>query len=107
MDEFEAITADLWSAQRLEHEEQAREVLAAADADADFVSWARRIPRGEVITLVTTDGTIMRGRVLRVGQDWIRLGEVADETGTARAATRRDHVVRIAAIVRVSRESGR
>jgi len=107
MDEFEAITADLRSAERQEHEEQAREVLAAADAETDFATWARRIPRGEVVTLVTTDGTMIRGRVLRVGPDWIRVGEVADDGGTARSVSRRDHAVRIATIVRISREPGR
>lgn len=107
MDEFEAITADLWSAQRQEHEDQAREVLAASDAETRFSVWLRRLPRGEVVALVTIDGATLRGRVLRVGQDWIRLGEVADDGGTQRTECRRDHAVRMAAIVRLSRESGR
>ena len=107
MDEFEAITADLWSAERREHEEQAREVLAAADADTDFVAWLRQVPRGEVVVVVMTDGDPVRGRVVRVGRDWIRVSEVADDVGTARSASRREHAIRIAGIVRLSRESGR
>ncbi len=107
MDEFEAITADLWSEERAEHEEHARELLAAADGEMGFGDWIRRLPRGEVVTVTTLDGDRLRGRIQRVGRDWVRLAEVGDEAGPSRSGTRRVHVVRLAAIARVSRSSGR
>ena len=107
MDEFEAITADLWSEERAEHEEHARELLAAADAETRFADWIRRLPRGEVVTVTTLDGDRLRGRIQRVGRDWVRLAEVSDESVPSGSGIRRVHAVRLAAIVRVSRESGR
>lgn len=105
MDEFDAIAADLLAAERYEHEEQARELLVAADETFAFSDLLRRIPVGEVIGLTLIDGSTLRGRVVRVGRDWIRLSEVADELGTARARTRRVHEIRLAGVSRVSRES--
>lgn len=105
MDEFDAIAADLLAAERYEHEEQARELLVAADETFAFSDLLRRIPVGEVIGLTLIDGSTLRGRVVRVGRDWIRLSEVADELGTARARTRRIHEIRLAGVSRVSRES--
>ncbi len=107
MDEFEAITADLWSEERAEHEEHARELLGAADAEMGFGDWIRRLPRGEVVTVTTVDGERLRGRIHRVGRDWIRLSEVNDEVAAPQPGTHRVHAVRLAAIVRVSQGSGR
>lgn len=107
MDEFEAIAAELRSEERFEHEEHARELLAAADEVRGFDELLRRVATGEVIALMTLDGAVLRGRIVRVGRDWVRLAEVADEMGTARARTRRVHDVRIAAVGRITRESNR
>ena len=107
MDEFDAIAAELLAAERYEHEEQARELLVAADETFAFSDLLRRIPVGEVVGLTLIEGSTLRGRVVRVGRDWIRLSEVADELGTARARTRRVHEIRLAGVSRVSRESSR
>jgi len=107
VDEFDAITAELQAESRQEQVEQAREILAAGDAERSFVDAVRRIRPGEVLTVATVDGWVARARVVRVGADWLRLAEVSDEMGTARARTRRLHEVRLSAVVRISRESGR
>ena len=107
MDEFDAIAAELLAAERYEHEEQAREVLVAADELLAFGDLLRRIPVGEVVGVTLLDGSTLRGRIARVGHDWVRLAEVADELGTARARTRRVHEIRLAGISRVSREASR
>ena len=107
MDEFDAVAAEWFAAERFEHEEQARELLAAADVERTFAEVVRRIPVGDVVGLVMLDGSTLRGRIARVGHDWVRVAEVADEMGTARARTRRIHEVRIAAVSRLSRESDR
>lgn len=107
MDEFEAIAASLLAEERYEQEEQARQVLTAGDAERGFADVVRRLPSGDVVTLTTVDGANLRGRVVRVGTDWLRLVEVAEETGTARVRGRRVHEVRLNAVVRVSRESDR
>lgn len=107
MDEFEAIAASLLAEERYEQEEQARQVLTAGDAERRFADVVRRLPVGDVVTLTTVDGANLRGRVVRVGTDWLRLVEVAEETGTARVRGRRVHEVRLNAVVRVSRESDR
>ena len=107
MDEFEEIAASLLAEERYEQEEQARQVLTAGDAERRFSDVVRRLPVGDVVTLTTVDGANLRGRVVRVGTDWLRLVEVAEETGTARVRGRRVHEVRLNAVVRVSRESDR
>lgn len=107
MDEFDAIAAELLAADRYEHEEQAREILAAADQLAGFADVLRRIPVGEVVAVALTDGSTLRGRVGRVGQDSFRVSEVGDELGTARARTRRIHEVRLDGVICVSRETTR
>lgn len=107
MDEFDAIAAELRADEQFEHEEHARELLAAADEVRGFDELLRRVSPGEVVALSTLDGAVLRGRIVRVGRDWVRLAEVADELGSARARTRRVHDVRIAAVGRISRESNR
>jgi hypothetical protein len=103
MDEFDAITADLQAAERCEQVEHARQVLAAADAVRDFASALRRIGPAEVVLVVTADGWAARGRIVRIGADWLRVAEVRDDTGTARVAPGRVHEVRLDAVIRVSR----
>jgi hypothetical protein len=107
MDEFDAITAELAADSRREQVEQAREILAAADTERSFVDAVRRLRAGEVLTVATVDGWVIRGRVVRVGVDWLRIAEVDDESGTARLRARRVHEVRLSAVVRISRERGR
>ncbi len=104
MDDFDAITAELRAAERMEHEEQARELLDEADAGLRFGALLRRVPVGEVVGIVLTDGAMLRGRIVRVGYDWVRVAEVSDELGTARARSRRTHDVRVAAVSRLTRE---
>jgi hypothetical protein len=103
MDEFEAITADLEAEARSEQVEHAREILAAADAVRDYAEVLRRVGPGEVVVIATADGWVTHGRIVRVGDDWIRIAEVRDETGTARIAPGRVHEVRLGAVIRVSR----
>ena len=105
MDEFEEIAASFRADERFDYEEHARQVLAAADVDLGFDEVLRRLPVGTVVALTTTDGVVTRGRIVRVGSDWLRQLEVADESGTARVRGRRLHEVRLDAVVRVSRES--
>ena len=107
MDEFDAITAELSAESRLEQVEYARELLAAADATRSFADLLHTLPRGEPVVLVTTDGHAVRGRVVAVGADWLRLAETADDEGTARGISRRIHEIRTATIVRISRGRGR
>ena len=103
MDEFDAITSELRAEERSEQVEHAREILAAADAASDYVEVLRRVGPGEVVTVATVDGWMVRGRVVRVGRDWLRIAEVRDELGTARVAPSRSHEVRLGAVIRVSR----
>jgi hypothetical protein len=103
MDEFDAITADLQAEERCEQVEQARQILAAGDSARDFVATLRRIGPAEVVVVVTADGWASRGRIVRIGTDWLRLAEVRDEVGTARVAPGRIHEVRLDAVIRISR----
>lgn len=104
MDDFDAITAELMAGARMECEEQARELLDEADGNTRFVQLVGRVQTGEVVGVALLDGTMLRGRVTRVGFDWIRLAEAADEVGTARARTRRTHDIRISGISRLIRD---
>lgn len=107
MDEFEVIAAELMAADRYEHEEHAREILGAADHVMGFAEMLRRVPVGEAVGITLLDGSVLRGRIVRVGTDWIRVDEVADELGTARARTRRTHEIRLPSVSRVTREQRR
>jgi hypothetical protein len=106
-DAFEAIAAEL-SELRLgasaEQLEEAREIVAAGAATRTFADELRRIAPGDVVTVVAADGAAVRGRILVVGADWLRVGEVADETGSRRARLLRVHDLRIAGVARVTRE---
>lgn len=106
-DAFDAI-ADELSELRLEasseHLGEAHEILAAGVAARGFRDELRRIETGDVVTVVALDGVALRGRILRVGADWLRLGEVADETGSRRARLLRVHDLRLDAVIRVTRE---
>jgi hypothetical protein len=104
---FDAIAEQL-SELRLEatseHLGEADEIVAAGITARDFADELRRIGPGEVVTVVALDGTPFRGRILCVGADWIRVGEIADDTGSRRVRLLRVHDLRLDAIVRVSRE---
>ena len=106
MDDFDVIAAELLASDRYEQEEEAREVLAAGDEQMGFAEMLRRVGAGEVVGVTLLDGSTLRGRVSRVGMDWFRVSEVADELGTARARSRRVHEVRTASVSRISRETG-
>ncbi len=106
-DAFDAITDglfDLRGAALAEQLGEAREIVAAGVATRRFVDELRRIGPGEVVTVVGGDGEPLRGRLLCVGADWLRVGEVAEETGTRRTRLLRVHDVRLDAVVRVTRE---
>jgi hypothetical protein len=106
-DAFDAIAdqlAELRMGAAAEQLDEAREIVAAGIAARPFADQLRRIPPGDVVTVTASDGVALRGRVLQVGSDWLRLGEVADDEGTLRVQLRRVHDVRLDAVVRVSRE---
>ncbi len=106
-DAFDAIAAELSelrleaSAEQLERGPRDRRGRCRDPAFADEL---RRIAPGDVVTVVAADGTALRGRILVVGADWLRVGEVADESGSRRARLLRVHDLRLDAIVRVTRE---
>jgi hypothetical protein len=106
-DAFDAI-ADQLSELRMgaaaEQLDEAREIVVAGIAARGFADQLRRIPPGDVVTLTSCDGVAVRGRVLEVGADWVRFGEVADDEGTRRLQLRRVHDLRLDAVVRVTRE---
>ena len=106
-DAFDAIAdqlAELRMGAAAEQLDEAREIVVAGVAARPFADQLRHIPPGDVVTLTATDGVALRGRVVHVGADWIRLGEVADDEGTLRLQLRRVHDVRLDAVVRVTRE---
>jgi hypothetical protein len=106
-DAFDAIAdqlAELRMGAAAEQLDEAREIVVAGLAVRPFVDQLRRIAPGDVVTLATTDGVAFRGRVLQVGADWLRLGEVTDDEGTLRVRLRWVHDVRLDAVVRVTRE---
>lgn len=69
---------------------------------ATFVDLLRRLPVGEVVTIVTLDGAELRGRVLHVGVDVVRLGEVRGTTGARARRVVRCHDIRVAAVSRLT-----
>ncbi|HEY7439844.1 MAG TPA: hypothetical protein VIC35_10665 [Acidimicrobiia bacterium] len=103
MDDFDAIAAQLRREARWEHEGEAREIVAADDAQRSLLEELRRVPVGEAVAVVTVDGAAVNGRVVGVGADWIRVAEVADTVGTRRARARRIHLIPLSSVVRVSR----
>ena len=66
-----------------------------------FADLLRRLPAGEVVTLVTIDGADLRGRVLEVGSDVVRLGEVSGGIGAQGRRVVRCHDIRLAAVARL------
>ncbi len=106
-DAFDAIAdqlAELRMGAAAEQLDEAREIVVAGIAARAFADQLRRVPPGDVVTVAAADGVSLRGRVLQVGADWIRIGEVSDEEGTRRVRLRRVHDVRLDAVVRVTRE---
>ena len=81
---------------------RARDELAADRPS--FADLLRRLPPGEVVTMVMTDGADLRGRVLEVGSDVVRLGEVVDGTGAQGRRIMRCHDIRLDAVARLVRE---
>ncbi len=108
MDEdFWEITAELRDDSEAEAREQARAILSAARRRRTFADELRSLSPGDVVTLVALDGSPITGRILGVGQDVVRVGEVLDPVGSARRRIVRFHDVRLDAVVRVVREPGR
>jgi hypothetical protein len=107
-DEFDEIANEL-SELRLEASSEqlgeAHEILAAGVATRRFADELRRIAPGDVVTVVGADGGALRGRILSVGADWMRVGEVADDRGSRRSRLLRVHDFRLESVVRVTRES--
>jgi hypothetical protein len=102
MDDFEAITAGLTADARLEQVRLAREILAAADGERTYGEVLRRIPSTEVVSVTTSDGVTLRGRIMRVGAEGIRVAEESDADAPGRRP-RRLHEIRLEAVIRVSR----
>jgi hypothetical protein len=104
---FEAITeglADLRRDAELEQLGEAREIVADGLATRRFLDEVRRIAPGDVVTVVAADHHAVTGRILRVGADWVRVGEIVDASGTRRVRLHRVHDIRLDAIVRLTRE---
>jgi len=102
---FEAITDALRREATADQRAEARDVVAAGVRDRAFLTQLRRIAPGEVVTVAAADGALVTGRLTAVGLDWIRVLEVADPVGTARARARRLHEIPAHAVLRVTRES--
>lgn len=103
-DAFDAIADELRREHAWDQRGEARAIVAAGDAARPYAEELRRVPVGEVVTVVTVDGATVRGRIAVVGADWLRIEEVADALGTARARSGRRHDVSLRAVVRVTRD---
>ncbi len=101
--EFWDLTAGL-AAPRAEDEAAATCAALAGERRRPFLGEVRRVRPGEVVSVVLLDGTSVRGRVTGVGADWLRLDEVVDPVGAARARTARVHRIREAAVARIVTE---
>lgn len=100
--------AEFWEiASGLDGEEARTRALDYLAADRpSFADLLRRRVPGEVVSVFMVDGESVRGRILEVGTDVLRVGEVGDTTGTARRRVLRCHDVRLDAVVRIVREVG-
>ncbi len=103
-EQFWELTAGLENEYRSEQEAEAASIVAAANRERRFVDELRSCGPGDVVTLVTTDHAALRGRILNVGIDTLKLGEVTEATGIGRLRVVRVHDVRIDAVVRLVRE---
>jgi hypothetical protein len=87
-------------------EAQTRAADELAGERPSFAELVRRVPVGEVVSVVTVDGGEVRGRVMQVGRDVVRVGEVNGDGGTSGRRIVRCHDIRLVAVVRVVREPG-
>jgi hypothetical protein len=106
-EDFWEITAELRGGDDAEAREHARAIVAAARGRRTFADELRALAPGDVVTVIALDGTPITGRILGVGLDTVRVGEVVDTVGTARRRVVRLHEVRLDAVVRLVREPGR
>lgn len=104
-EDFWELTAGL-SPARAEDEAAAFDAVAAGERHRSFTEELRRVRPGELVSVVLLDGSALAGRITGIGEDWIRLEEVADPLGAARARVARSHRIRVAAVARVAGEAG-
>lgn len=103
-DELWELEAEFDDALRWEQENMASAVLAEGRGSSTFRDILRRVPPGDIVTLVSLDGATIRGRIMAVGADVVSIGETPDVVGTARAKVVRVHDVRLEACARLVRE---
>lgn len=89
-----------------EQQGEARAIVAAGAAERSLADELRDLTPGDVVTVVAMDGVAICGRVLAVGSDYARVGEVGDALGSPRGRLVRTHAIRLSAIVRVTQEPG-
>ena len=106
-EDFWEITAELRGGDDAEAREHARAIVAAARGRRTFADELRALAPGDVVTVIALDGAPITVRILGVGHDTVRVGEVVDTVGTARRRVVRLHEVRLDAVVRLVREPGR
>lgn len=103
-DVFWELTEELRHEAAHEARAQADATVAAARRQRTFRDEVADCVPGDAVAVSLTDGAMLHGRIVGVGADWVRIAEVQDALGAARARTRRIHDVRIGAIVRLVRE---
>lgn len=105
---LDALEAEFASATRAEQFAKAIDLEREAARCRTFNQAVRELPAGEVVELATSDGAVLRGRVLEVGPDRIRLAETAGTRDAhLRARAVKVHDVRTGAVVRLSTRPGR
>lgn len=90
---------------RREQESQAAAEQRGGRPTERFLNRMAETPVGEFVGIVTSDGALLRGRVLSVGADFVTLGETAERAGTVRGRLLRVHDIPLRGIVRLVRES--
>lgn len=87
------------AAVRLDHEAYAADVVEEAERTQTFGDRIARLRFGPPVVVRLTDRTEVRGRVVAVGPDWVRVVEGDLPGGLGVAA---DHIVALDAIVAVT-----